>query len=97
MFYLGNNSLTLGRAELKKRKLYPFIVEAERAVTQLLDGQGWSIHVNRVSPANTFKAKNNKYHFCGSVVRRTLQHRRTDQIKYIVSQFQPARRFQPAS
>jgi hypothetical protein len=57
--------------------------------------QGWSVGVNRVSgliPANTLKKKRNLHVFCltyfrGSLV---LQHSRTDQIKCIVSQLQPA-------
>jgi hypothetical protein len=38
------------------------------------------------------KTKNMKSYFRGSVVLHTLEHSRTDQIKCIVSQLQPARR-----
>jgi hypothetical protein len=56
--------------------------------------QGRSVHVNRVSPANTLKKRKIKSlpcYFRGSVVFHTLEHSRTDQIKCIVSQLQPAR------
>jgi hypothetical protein len=49
----------------------------------------WSVHVNRVSSANT--SKNIKYKvFRDSVVLHTLEHSITDQIKRVVSQLQPA-------
>jgi hypothetical protein len=58
--------------------------------------QGQSVNVNRVSPANTLKKENKKKknvsYFRGSVVLHALEHSRTDQIKYTVSQLQPARR-----
>jgi hypothetical protein len=57
----------------------------------LSDNQGRSVHINcvsRVSPANTLKNENKKSSvllswFSGTY---TLEHRRTDQIKYVVSQ-----------
>jgi hypothetical protein len=41
--------------------------------------QGRSVHVKRVSPANT--SKNLLYYFRGSVVLHTLEHSWIDQIK----------------
>jgi hypothetical protein len=50
--------------------------------------QDWSIHVNHVSWADTLR--NKQFFLCSSVELSTLQHSRTDQIKCIISQLQPA-------
>jgi hypothetical protein len=57
--------------------------------------QRQSVHINRVSPAYTLKNKKIKSllsYFRGSAVLHTLEHSRTDQIKCIRNQLQPARR-----
>lgn len=43
-----------------------------------------SVHVNRVSPANTLKKKYNPP-FRGKILLNTIKHRRINQMKFVVS------------
>jgi hypothetical protein len=64
------------------------------APTMISKEQGHSVDVlsvSCVSPANTLRNKKQKVsYFHGLVVLHTLEHNRTDQIKRIISQLQPA-------
>jgi hypothetical protein len=60
----------------------------------ITSARGEAFIVNRVSLANTLKKRKIRSlsYFRRSVVLHTLGHSRTDQIKCVVSQLQPARR-----
>jgi hypothetical protein len=81
-------NMSMSKVHIKIPDQYKLCIVDIRVIQQVR-----TVHVSRVSPANTLKKRKMKVrmsYFRGSVVVHTLEHSRIDQIKYIVGQLQPA-------